>query len=413
MNSFPSNDSLRGPRWGAGRAAIAAAICLFVSAAAGCASSSQKDKEQTDKAAETPTQQKDEADQSAQESKKAEDETQQQSGASGKSMKVPKGESHPKIERGVQAAADGNYGKARNVLSGMTDNERFGHLADYNLAVIDEIEGKDGDAAKRYGQALEQKPDFTPALINLVRVYLRQGQLEEAESIARKYTNKRSENLDHRAALFEVKLARGQYGEVVRKAKSILRRDERNVEAMVAMAKANYWMERYELTQAILKRASELSPKRADIYFLFGLVAMANEENGRAISNFEKAIQYNGGFSEAYNNLGLLYDQAGDHEGAVKQFKAAITHYPDFKEAILNLGNAYKGLGELEKAEQKFQKVLEMDSDNANAYFNLGVLYLDAKVPGMDKIPRLKKSIEMLNESKRVARGQLPEVDPA
>jgi len=416
-----SSDGVGADWRGSGRAAIAGAICAFLVAAAGCASSPEKrDEQEASEAAETAQTEQDsaaeprEADQQQTQGDRSDSDPEQpDSGSSGKTMKAPDGESHPDIEKGVKAAANGNYGRARNVLGGMTGDDRFGHLAEYNLAVIDEIEGEDGDAARRYGQALEANPDFTPALINLVRLYLRQDRLNDAERIARKYADQQSDNLDHRTALLEVKIARGRYEEVVREAKSILRRDERNVEAMVAMARANYWMERYELTKAILNRASELAPERSDIYFLFGLVATANEESGRAISNFEKAIEHNGRFAEAYNNLGLLYDDAGDHEGAARQFEAAINHYPGFEAAILNLGNAYKGLGELKQAEEQFKKVLEMDSDHAAAYFNLGALYLDAEVPGMKKIPRLQKSIEMLNEYKRVSRGQLPDEDPA
>lgn len=424
MKRFPGGDNDRWTGGALSRPVIRAVVCAVVIAAAGCASSPEKKDEGAEKAAEQPSKTADkEADaeqaeqreqkESAEDEEQTDSEQEKTSTTSSKKMKVPEGKTHPKIKRGVQAAAEGNYGDAKDLLGGMTDSDEYGHIAEYNLAVIGEIEGSPGNAVRRYTQALEKNPDFTAALTNLVRLYIRQDRLEDASRIAREYADKKSENLDHRAALLEVKLARGQYEEVVREAKSILRRDERNVEAMVAMAKANYWMERYELTKAILKRASDLAPERADIYFLFGLVAMANDESGRAISNFKKAVEYNGRFAEAYNNLGLLYDEAGDHQGAVEQFKAAIAHYPEFKEAILNLGNAYKGLGELKKAEAKFKQVLEMDSDSANAYFNLGALYLDAKVPGMKKIPRLKKAVEMLNEYKRVSRGQLPDDDPA
>lgn len=323
------------------------------------------------------------------------------------------GSDFPKIQRAVNVAQRGNQKRATKILNRLVDEKEQGHLAAYNLGVIHEKNGDMGGAAKKYNQSLRKDPDFTPALINLVRLYVRQGRLDDADRIARKYIDKRPENLDHRAAQLEVLLAKERHSEVIRKAKSLLRRDERNVEAMVAMAKANFWMERYELSKAILQRATDLAPERADVYFLFGLIAMENEENGRAISNFKKAITLNGRFAEAHNNLGLLYYDAGDYKGASKQFQEALADYPDFNEAMLNLGNSYKGLGKLKKAEEQFKTVMERDSENADAYFNLGVLYLDGDLPGMKKIPRLQKSIDMLNEYKRLARGQLGKDDPA
>lgn len=373
---------------------------------AGCASSSKQEQSEAEKAAE----QKETRDERGEkESKEDKDESENAQQPAEPEVDVEAGK---RVEKGVKAASEGNYQRSRKILESIPDDDERAHLGVYNLGVVAEMAGNAGEAAEYYGRALEMNADFTPALMNLVRLYIRQGEVDEAGRIAREYTKKRSENLDHRAAELEVKIARGHYKEVIKQARSILRRDERNVEAMIAMAKANFWLERYELTKAVLERASELAPERAEVFFLFGLVARENDERGRAISNFQKAIEHNPRLAEAYNNLGLLYHDAGDYAGAVKQFQEAIAHRPDFREAMINLGNAYKGMGEIEKAENQFQKVLERDSENARALFNLGVLYLDAEVPGIDKIPRLEKSIEMLNEYKRASRGQLDEDDP-
>lgn len=329
------------------------------------------------------------------------------------STKPVSGSAKKRIRRAVEISEKGNLDRASNVLSKLLDDSDSGFLAAYNLGAIAEQKGNPGGAAKRYNQALEKNPDFTPALMNLVRLYIRQGRVGDASEIADRYIEQRPENLDHRSAKLEVLLARKQYDTVIQKAKELLRRDERNVGAMIAMAKANYWMERYELSEAILNRAEELDSDRADIYFVFGLIAMENEESSRAISNFEKALEQNPRFAEAHNNLGLLYHDAGDFPGAAEQFQEAIADYPGFREAKLNLGIAYKQLGEFEKAEAQFNEVIEMASESADAYFNLGVLYLDSEIPGMDKIPRLEQSIETLNKYKSVAGGNLSEDDPA
>jgi len=318
-----------------------------------------------------------------------------------------------KIERAVDLSEKGKEGRAERILKRFVDDADAGFLAAYNLGVIAEKKGDVKAAANYYTTALDENLDFSPALLNLVRLYIRNGRVRDADEIARKYIEKRPENLDHRAVRLEVGLARGQYREVIREAKKLLRRDERNVEAMLAMAQANYEMERYELSQAVLERARELAPERSEIFYLFGVVATENEERGRAISNFEKALELNPRFAEAHNNLGLLYQEAGDFEAAAEQFRKAIADYPEYKEARLNLGIALKQLEQKKKAEEMFKEVINMDSEYADAYFNLGVLYLDSEMPDMDKIPRLEKSIEYLNEYKRKAAGRLEDDDPA
>lgn len=298
-------------------------------------------------------------------------------------------------------------------FQGLVDDDEQGHLASYNLGVLYEKQGKNDRAAEYYEQALEKNASFTSALVNLVRLYLRNGRVDAAENVANNYIEKASDVLDHRAARLEILLYREQYEDVISEAKDVLREDERNVEAMVAMARANFWLERYELAKAVLERASDLAPERPDIYFLFGLVAMENDERERAITNLEEAIELRPQYAEAHNNLGLLYYEAGDFEGAAEQFQAALDDHPEFEEARLNLGNAYKNMGKLEKAEVQFQKVVENDGDYADAYFNLGVLYLDGQVPGMKKIPRLEKAIETLKRYKQVAGADRSDDDPA
>ncbi len=308
------------------------------------------------------------------------------------------------LERLVERIRKGDSSEARDQLEQLAEHPEKGYLAAYNLGVLAEQKGKIRTAAKQYNRAIEKKTDFSPALGNLVRLYLREGRIDDADRVAQTYIDQASDNLDHKAVRLEVLLVRERYQDVIRRAKDILRRDQKNVQAMLAMATANYELDRLELARAVLERASELAPERADLYFQFGLIAMENDKRGRAIANFKRAIKARPRFAEAHNNLGLLYHEAGDYEAALERFKAALAVYPSFKKARLNLGNAYKRLGQPKEAQKQFEKLLEMDSDYADAHYNLGLLYMDTKVAGMDKIPRLEKAIETFNEYKSVAR---------
>jgi tetratricopeptide (TPR) repeat protein len=405
---------------------LLAAGLLFAS---GCASSSQQTDEASGEAeAVEASADQGEADEEA-EAKQADQKTDAEAeqgtadaqGDTKGATRPPKGTKKPEtkgdpafspVANGVNAANEGNYTVATRRFERALDSDQ-GFLAAYNLGVVAETQGNLNDAASHYRSALNKDGTFTPALTNLVRLHLRQGDVSKAESLARQYAENHPDNMSHRAVQLEVMLAKEQYNDVVQQSKSILKRDERNVEAMVALATANYRMGRNELAKAVLNRASDLSPERPDIYFLFGLIAMDNDETSKAIANFKEALKYAPHFPEAHNNLGLLYDEASDYQSAANQFQAAIDAYPDFAAAHLNLGNAYKNLSKPKEAESSFQQVLEIDEDYADAYFNLGILYLDADMPGMEKIPRLEKAIEMLNEYKRVSRGQLSEDDPA
>ena len=103
-----------------------------------------------------------------------------------------------------QLLASGRQDAAASILSGAVDNPSGGFLAAYNLGVIRETQGKYDKAANRYYQALQKNADFTPALENLVRLYLRNGRAADASRLIEKFTNARPENLGHRAVGLQV-----------------------------------------------------------------------------------------------------------------------------------------------------------------------------------------------------------------
>lgn len=316
------------------------------------------------------------------------------------------------IKRAVRAAQKGDKEGAARDLEKLSERSDGGFLASFNLGVVRERMGMYDRAAKAYFLSIQKNPEFTPALENLTRLYLRQNQAADAERIARRFIDARPDNLGHRAVLLQVGLHRGNYEDVIRSATQILRKDERHVGAMYAMAEANFELGRYELAKSIVESTVELQPERAELFYTAGLIELELDNSQGAIVNFRKAIELRPQYPEARNNLGVLYQDARDYASAEQEFKAAIRDYPDFKDAFVNLGNAYKGSTKYKDAELAFKRALGIDPQFADAHFNLGILYMDGEVPGMDTISRYQKAIESLNAYKAAARGKMKSDDP-
>lgn len=318
-----------------------------------------------------------------------------------------------KLKQAMEQLGSGNADGAAATLQQIVDNPRGGYLAAYNLGVIRERQGKDADALSFYTKALQLNPDFSPALTNIARIYAREGRLSDAQALVKKYVDARPANLNHRVVRVELLLREGKNRDADTECKEILRTDQRNLGAMLAMAQANYNLERYELAKTILLRARDYAPTMADIPNKLGLIFLKTDKPLVAKEQFKKAIELRPQFPEAHNNLGLIYHRARDYQNAATEFQAAVRDWPRFKEAHLNLGNAYKGLKKYREAEAAFKQATTVDPEYADAYFNLGILYLDSPVPGMDKIDRYQRSIDALNTYKAKARGRLPKDDPA
>lgn len=316
------------------------------------------------------------------------------------------------IRDAIKTAEDGDLESAADALVDLIESPKGGFLAAYNLGVIRERQGRYETAARRYFFSLQRNPDFSPALSNLIRLYLRSGRVDDADQLGQKFVNERPDNVGHRAVYLLVPLAKGAYEDVIRRSRDVLKKDERNVDAMYAMAQANFELDRNELARAVIERAVELAPERADLFNFYGMIQLKLENKPGAIANFQKAIELRSQYPEARNNLGVLYHEARDFDAAAREFLSAVKSYPDYKEAFLNLGNSYKGLKRYKDAELAFKRALKIDETYPAAHFNLGVLYLDSEVPGIDPVARLQKAVDEFNTYKRYQKD-MPKGDPA
>ncbi|MGH8095412.1 MAG: tetratricopeptide repeat protein [Chthoniobacterales bacterium] len=107
----------------------------------------------------------------------------------------------------------------------------------------------------------------------------------------------------------------------------------------------------------------------------------------QAIVYFRRAIELNGEYAQAHNNLGGALMLKGELPGnglpQTEYVEEAMAHYqralqikPDYAEAESNLGNILFGKGQVEEAIAHYQKALEIDPNYAKADYNLGIVLL-------------------------------------
>ncbi len=66
----------------------------------------------------------------------------------------------------------------------------------------------------------------------------------------------------------------------------------------------------------------------------------------RAISDFNKAIEINPRYADAYYNRGVAYGEKGEYDKAIADYTKAIEIIPKYAWAYNNRGNAYSGKGQ-------------------------------------------------------------------
>ncbi len=209
-------------------------------------------------------------------------------------------------------------------------------------------------------------------------------------------------------------LGRGRYEDAIRQSKLALGRDERYVPAMVVMAKAYYYLKKYELAGSIVDIAKSIDANNAECFNLLGFLALQREDRISATAAFKKATEADGNFGPAWLNLTAQYLGAKNYDGAIEAGERAAKLMTSSARAHLNLGSAYRGKQRYQDADKEYKQAAQLDAQLADAYFNLGILYLDAKeMPPMDLIGKLQTAITHFNHYKQLAGYKMTKDDPA
>ena len=120
-----------------------------------------------------------------------------------------------------------------------------------------------------------------------------------------------------------------------------------------------------------------LSFKETDqLYFVKGNIQKKSRRYSEAVKSFEKSIELNPSFSEAYNNLGNTKKILNQQEQAIECFKKAINFKPDNFQALFNLSSIYKENNNYNELILVYDKILKLDKNNIKTLYNLGSAHL-------------------------------------
>jgi len=96
----------------------------------------------------------------------------------------------------------------------------------------------------------------------------------------------------------------------------------------------------------------------------------------------------------ARNNLALLLDAEGNHQGALVELDRALDTDPENGTLLVNRGALLGAMGRYAAAERDLKKVLRVEPANAEALFNLGVV-MTKKGLWCEAIPNLRRVVEL------------------
>ncbi len=148
----------------------------------------------------------------------------------------------------------------------------------------------------------------------------------------------------------------------------------------------------------------KLSQQRveAENRLMLGNAFMEQQKPGKAIKEFEKAIEADSSYALSYNNLGMLLAQRESTFEAIDLFKKAIAVDPLTVETFFNLATAYLETGKIENAINLLEEAARLHPYNDYVYLKLGMTYYEAGMT--DKAKSFVEKSLQLNPSSQIAR---------
>lgn len=327
----------------------------------------------------------------------------------------PNSKAMEEIRAGKKSANDGNYGEARKHFEQALVADARAYEAAHNLGVLADRTGQTNVALGHYAKALTIQPDYEASAQGTAHIYLRQGQAPQAVTFVQPLATQWERNLALVALYASVLAEAGRLDEAEQQARKALKRDERFVPAMTALAKASIKRGRFELADAILEQAMAVEPNSWEVSLLQARRHVQEGRTAQAVTAYKHSVELRGSNAEARTELGLLYLAAGNYADATSELEKAAEILSTLVQPHLNLGDAYRASKRWQDAKKELDTALRLQSNLPEAHYNLGLLYYEAgeAFPGLTKLDSLQRAQLELNTYRDQMGPKIAKDDPS
>jgi len=116
-------------------------------------------------------------------------------------------------------------------------------------------------------------------------------------------------------------------------------------------------------------------PEALQEVFRNGVAALKAGNLGEAEKAFLRVLREGGKVGFVHNNLGITYQQQGDHARAIAQFREAIRLQPDYAAPHILLGASLLATGRIPEATRELERAVELQPREVLARLQLATAY--------------------------------------
>jgi tetratricopeptide (TPR) repeat protein len=235
--------------------------------------------------------------------------------------------------------------------------------------------GRFADAERGYLAALQRVPDDVDALHLLGVLRHQQGRHNEAVVLLRRAVELRPRFGGAHLNLGNAWKALRQFEEAQASYRAAIAVQPEFAHAHFNLANTLVTLEKHEEAIDHFEQALRLQPNNPAAFNNLGNALMALKRHEAAAGAFHKALKLQAGYAGAHNNLGLALNALDRHDEALAQFRAAIASEPNFTLARFNLGTTFDKLNRAPEAIAPLEAVIQAQPAFAPAHYALGNAY--------------------------------------
>ena len=158
-----------------------------------------------------------------------------------------------------------------------------------------------------------------------------------------------------------------------------------------------YHNHQYDMVKKYISQIQESGVQDKRLYFLSGILAWQSQNFEQAKIAFQQAVDLDPEYSDAYNNLGILYMQDKEYAKAESSFHNALKNplYLTPEKALVNLGKVMETQDNAAAAEQYYRRAIKYKPAFFQAYYNLGLLFYHTD--------RFKQAVTVFDQATKLA----------
>lgn len=244
----------------------------------------------------------------------------------------------------------GNFDEAEKIAKSLQTDMPDSPIPDNLLGGISLARGDREGARRNFESAVQKKSDFLPAQMNIAKLDIAEGKLDDA---VRQYTSvleQNDKNTDVMIALAELALRRQQPTEAESWLTKAVAVDSNAVRPRIALINFHLGQKDYGKAMTAARELRQVAPSNSDAMDAMGRVQLASGEASSAVDTYRGLVSAAPNVPLAHERLAQALVAAGDLAGAKTALRTGMASNPDAPQLASDLANLLQRTGDTVEA---------------------------------------------------------------